>query len=77
MIPDYHKHGNKLMFSVSRQTSFEFISGYCGSQSQRVLPASEVAGKVILVPALTAADITLEGVLVAVATHVNGIHDVV
>ncbi len=42
-----------------------------------VLPAGEVAGKVILALALMAADVALEWVLVTVAAHVDGVKDVV
>lgn len=42
-----------------------------------VLPAGKVAGKVILALALVAADVALEWVLVPMATHVDGVEDVV
>lgn len=42
-----------------------------------MLPASKVAGKVVLALALVAADVALEWVLVAVAPHVDGVEDVV
>lgn len=42
-----------------------------------VLPAGKVASKVILALALVATDVALEWVLIAVATHVNGVKDVV
>lgn len=42
-----------------------------------VLPSGKVAGKVVLALALVTADVALERVLVAMATHVNGVQDVV
>lgn len=42
-----------------------------------MLPASKVAGKVVLAFALMAADVALEWVLVAMAAHVDGVEDVV
>lgn len=42
-----------------------------------MLPASKVAGKVVLALALVAADVALEWVLVSVAPHVDGVEDVV
>ena len=42
-----------------------------------VMSARVVAGKVVLVPAHGAADVALEGVLVAMATHVYGVQDVI
>lgn len=46
-------------------------------QSLLMLPPSEVAGKIILVLALVAADVALERVLVAVTAHVDGAEDVI
>lgn len=42
-----------------------------------VLPAGEMASKVVLALALVAADVALERVFVAMAAHVNGVKDVV
>lgn len=42
-----------------------------------VLPSGKMAGKVILALALVSADVALEWVLVAVATHVYGVKDVI
>lgn len=42
-----------------------------------MLPSGKVAGKVILALALVATDVALERVLVAVASHVDGVKDVV
>lgn len=42
-----------------------------------MLPAGEVASKVVLALALVAADVALERVFVAMAAHVNGVKDVV
>lgn len=47
------------------------------SHPSLVLPAGEVAGKVVLALALVAADVALEWVLVAMAAHVDGVEDVV
>lgn len=42
-----------------------------------MLPPGKVAGEVILAFALVATDVALEGVLVPMATHVDGVEDVV
>lgn len=42
-----------------------------------VLSSCKVAGKVVPVPAPVAANVTLERVFVAMATHVNGVEDVI
>lgn len=42
-----------------------------------VLPTGKVAGKVVLALALVTADVALERVFVAMATHVDGVQDVV
>lgn len=42
-----------------------------------MLPPGKMTGKVVLAPALVATDVALEGVLVAVAAHVDGVQDVV
>lgn len=42
-----------------------------------VLPTGKVAGKVVLALALVTTDVALERVLVAMATHVDGVQDVV
>lgn len=42
-----------------------------------MLSSGKVAGKVIPVSAPVPADVTLEGIFVAVATHVNGVEDVI
>lgn len=42
-----------------------------------MLTSGKVAGKVILVSAPVPADVTLEWVLIAMATHVDGVEDVI
>lgn len=42
-----------------------------------VLSSGKVAGKVVPVSAPVATNVTLEGVFVAMATHVNGVEDIV
>lgn len=42
-----------------------------------VLSSSKVAGEVVPVSAPVATDVTLEGIFIAMATHVNGVKDVI
>ena len=42
-----------------------------------MLSLSKMASKVILITALTATDVALERILIAVAAHVDGVEDVV
>lgn len=42
-----------------------------------MLSSGEVAGKIVPVSAPMATNVTLEGIFIAMATHVNGIEDVI
>lgn len=42
-----------------------------------VLPAADVRGELVAVPAAVAADVALEGLVEAMTAHVDGEHDVV
>lgn len=61
---------------MSKHTKF-FIDILNAPPPSLVLPAGEVAGKVVLALALVATDVALERVFVAMAAHVNGVKDVV
>lgn len=48
-----------------------------GPLADLVLPATDVRGELVAVLAAVAADVALEGLVEAVAAHVDGEHDVV
>lgn len=57
--------------------SFDSVPGSRLCLAKGVHSADDVRGELVAIFAAVAADVTLEGVSVAVATHVDGVHDVI